>query len=47
MNVIKNLDINIIAPQHGSVFTNKRDIYFLIKKLESLDRVGIDSMPFP
>lgn len=46
MNVIKNLDINIIAPQHGSIFVNKRDIYFIIEKLGSIDKIGIDSIPF-
>ncbi|HOW56611.1 MAG TPA: MBL fold metallo-hydrolase [Smithellaceae bacterium] len=42
MKVIKKLDIDIIAPQHGSIINNKRDIHFLIEKLESLEGVGID-----
>ncbi|MBI4633459.1 MAG: MBL fold metallo-hydrolase [Deltaproteobacteria bacterium] len=44
MGIIKALDVQILAPQHGSVFTQKRDIDFLIKKLESLDGVGIDGV---
>ncbi len=43
MKVIQDIDIQILAPQHGNVFTNKRDIDFLIKTLGSLDKVGIDA----
>lgn len=43
MKAIKNLDIATIAPQHGSIIKNSRDIYFLIEKLESIDGVGIDT----
>jgi len=43
MGVIKNLDIDIIAPQHGSIFNKKKDIDFLIEKLSALKGVGIDS----
>ncbi len=43
MNIIKNLDINIIAPQHGSVLPSRRDVYFLLNRLECLEGVGIDS----
>ena len=42
MNTIKKLDIATIAPQHGSIINNRRDIYFLIEKLASLEGVGID-----
>lgn len=44
MSEIKNLDINMIAPQHGSILPNRRDVYFLIQKLEYLKGVGIDSI---
>jgi flavorubredoxin len=43
-DVMKELDIERIAPQHGSVFTKKGDIDFLIQKLGMLDRVGIDGI---
>jgi len=43
MQVIKELDIQVIAPQHGSVFKNSREISFLIHKLEVLEEVGIDA----
>jgi flavorubredoxin len=43
MGVIGNLDIEIIAPQHGSIFNKKRDIHFLIEKLGALTGVGIDA----
>lgn len=43
MNAIKKFDIAIIAPQHGSIIKNERDIYFLIEKLENLSDVGIDA----
>jgi flavorubredoxin len=44
MDVIGNLDIEMIAPQHGSIFKNKKDIYFLIERLWSLKGVGIDGI---
>ncbi len=44
MRVVKELDIEIIAPQHGNVFRNKRDIAFLIQKLESFEKIGIDAL---
>jgi flavorubredoxin len=43
MDVISKLDIETIAPQHGSIFTKKKDIYFLIEKLGALPGVGIDA----
>jgi len=39
---IKRLEIEWVAPQHGSIFSGKRDISFLIEKLYALERVGID-----
>jgi len=44
MDVISHIDIDIIAPQHGSVFADKKDINVLIKNLSSLTQVGIDSL---
>jgi flavorubredoxin len=44
MDVIGSLDVQIIAPQHGSIFTEKKDIDFLIKCLGSLKGVGIDGV---
>ncbi|MCG6535491.1 MAG: MBL fold metallo-hydrolase [Syntrophales bacterium LBB04] len=43
IGVIGNLDIEMIAPQHGSIFNKKKDIGFLIEKLGSLSGVGIDA----
>jgi flavorubredoxin len=43
MGVIGSLDIAMIAPQHGSIFSKKRDIDFLIEKLGALKGVGIES----
>lgn len=44
MRQIEKLDIECIAPQHGSILPRKKDIYFLIKKLAHLDNVGIDGI---
>jgi len=44
MTKIKKLDINAIAPQHGSVLTKKRDIGFISETLESLKGIGIDGI---
>jgi len=43
MQQISTVDIDCIAPQHGSVFDRKDDIPFLIEKLANLDKVGIDA----
>ena len=45
MDVIGALDIEIIAPQHGSVIRGERDVRFLIESLASLPAVGIDGLP--
>ena len=42
MNRLRTLQIEIIAPQHGSVINRRRDIDFLIGFLGKLDKVGID-----
>lgn len=44
MTVIGNLDIDMIAPQHGSIFSNKKNIHFLIERLKTLKGVGIDGV---
>ena len=44
MNIIGNLDIDRIAPQHGSVISNRKDIPFLIERLRTLKGVGIDGI---
>jgi flavorubredoxin len=41
---IKELDMDMIAPQHGSILNRKRDIRFIADTLESLDGVGIDGV---
>jgi flavorubredoxin len=43
MEVIGRLDIEMIAPQHGSIFNKRKDIDFIIGKLYSLKGVGIDA----
>jgi flavorubredoxin len=43
MDVIGNLDVDMIAPQHGSIFKKKQDIIFIVKKLRDLKGVGIDA----
>jgi flavorubredoxin len=43
MDVFRRLDIEMIAPQHGSVFRKKKDIAFMIDKLANLKGVGIDA----
>lgn len=43
MSAIGDLDIEMIASQHGSIFNKKRDVDFLIEKLGSLKGVGIDA----
>ncbi len=44
MDVIGKLDIRVLAPQHGSVLTRKKDIDFLIERLRTLKGVGIDGV---
>jgi flavorubredoxin len=41
---IKELDVDMIAPQHGSVLNRKRDVHFVADILESLNGVGIDAI---
>lgn len=44
MDVIRELDVKVIAPQHGSVVTDKKEIDLLIERLGSLKGVGIDGI---
>lgn len=44
MDVIGGLDVQVIAPQHGSVLTRKKDIDFLVGRLGALKGVGIDGI---
>lgn len=46
MNQIKDLPIEIIAPQHGGVISNPNDAQLLIKSLHSLKGVGIDNADY-
>ena len=43
MDDFRKLDIEMIAPQHGSIFKKKKDIHFIIDKLAGLKGVGIDA----
>jgi flavorubredoxin len=42
MDQLKSLDIDCIAPQHGSIINGRRDIDHVIARLEALTDVGID-----
>ncbi|MDA8125410.1 MAG: MBL fold metallo-hydrolase [Deltaproteobacteria bacterium] len=42
MNVISGLDVQLIAPQHGSIVNRKEDIDLLADRLANLKGVGID-----
>ena len=42
-NIVK-IPATIIAPQHGSVITDKKDIKFISEILMNLERVGIDAV---
>ncbi|MBF0227188.1 MAG: MBL fold metallo-hydrolase [Desulfobacterales bacterium] len=44
MHKIEDMDIKCIAPQHGSILTNRREISYIIKKLKELEQVGIDGI---
>lgn len=44
MATIKTLKVDRIAPQHGSILHRKRDIAFIVRKLDALKRVGIDGI---
>ena len=44
LSIIKKMTIERIAPQHGSILHKKKDISFVIHKLDTLERVGIDAI---
>jgi len=44
MGKIKNIDIDRIAPQHGSILSRRKDINYIIETLEGLEKVGIDAI---
>jgi len=44
MHKIKELNMDMVAPQHGSILNRKRDILFIADTLASLKGVGIDAM---
>lgn len=44
MRVIGGLDIEVIAPQHGSILRDRKYIAFLIERLGALKGVGIDGL---
>ena len=44
MGQIRKFEIDTIAPQHGNILSNRKDIDFLIDRLGSLDKVGIDGI---
>ncbi len=41
---IKQMAIERIAPQHGSILQRQRDISWILEKLERLEEVGIDAI---
>lgn len=41
---ILTLALNMIAPQHGSVITDRREMMYITKMLTALDDVGIDGI---
>lgn len=44
LDKIKELDIALIAPQHGSLIRGAEDIRMLIGKLYEIDEIGIDGI---
>ena len=42
LNIIEKLDIDIIAPQHGSIISPKEDVDAIFRHLYSIKNVGID-----
>ncbi|MBT4364803.1 MAG: MBL fold metallo-hydrolase [Desulfobacterales bacterium] len=44
LSIIKKMNIECIAPQHGSILNREKDISFVIHKLETLEGVGIDGI---
>lgn len=44
MRQVRKFEIDTIAPQHGNILSNRKDIDFFIDRLGSLDKVGIDGI---
>lgn len=44
LTIVENLDVEMIAPQHGSLIKGKETIQFLINKLMTLETIGIDGV---
>lgn len=42
LDVIESLDIERIAPQHGSIIKSNVDAQIVIRHLRSMEHVGID-----
>lgn len=39
---LKNLPVNMIAPQHGNIIRKREQVEWIIKNLEEIDCIGID-----
>lgn len=44
LDTIERLDIEQIAPQHGSIIRTKEDVKWMIRKLRQINDVGIDHL---
>ncbi len=44
MGQIGRFDIDLVAPQHGNLLDNRKDIDLLIKRLSVIKKVGIDGI---
>lgn len=44
LDQIKNLDIDLIVPQHGSLIKGKESIQYIVDKLYNLEDIGIDGV---
>jgi flavorubredoxin len=44
LNTIEKIDIDIIAPQHGSIIFEKEDIKAVFRHLRAIENVGIDHL---
>jgi flavorubredoxin len=44
LNTIEKLDIDTIAPQHGSIISAKEDVIAIIRHLRAIKNVGIDCL---
>jgi len=44
LDQVKDLDVELIVPQHGSLIKGKDSIEYIIKKLYALEDIGIDGV---